>query len=65
MQTGQRIYKLTFQVADEAGLEREHGLGEASVPTKELQQPIAESAGSVKEEDTALAQRLRALRPAT
>lgn len=52
-------------MADEAGLEREHGLGEASVPTKELQQPIAESAGSVKEEDTALAQRLRALRPAT
>lgn len=52
-------------MADEAGLEREHGLGEAQVPTKELQQPISEEKGSVREEDTALAQRLRALRPAT
>ncbi|KAI9633165.1 Snf7 family [Dioszegia hungarica] len=60
-----QIDNLINQVADEAGLEREHGLGEASVPTKELQQPVAEAQGSVREEDTALAQRLRALRPAT
>lgn len=54
-------------MADEAGLEREHGLGVAQVPTKELQQPtaVSEERSAVREEDTALAQRLRALRPAT
>ncbi|WVQ72286.1 hypothetical protein IAR50_001836 [Cryptococcus sp. DSM 104548] len=53
---------LMQQVADEAGLEIQHGLGEASVPAKE---PTVNEGLANKEEDGMLAQRLRALRPAT
>nr|KIR86736.1 charged multivesicular body protein 1 [Cryptococcus tetragattii IND107] len=55
-----QVDSLMQQVADEAGLEIQHGLGEAKVPAKE---PTLGEA--TKEEDSNLAERLRALRPAT
>lgn len=50
---------LMQQVADEAGLEIQHGLGEAKVPTEQIATPQAEAP---LEEDGRLAERLRALR---
>lgn len=52
-----QVDSLMQQVADEAGLEIQHGLGEAKVPAKE---PTLGEA--TKEEDSNLAERLRALR---
>lgn len=52
-----QVDSLMLQVADEAGLEIQHGLGEAKVPAKE---PTLGEAS--KEEDSNLAERLRALR---
>nr|ODN87002.1 charged multivesicular body protein 1 [Cryptococcus depauperatus CBS 7841]ODO01264.1 charged multivesicular body protein 1 [Cryptococcus depauperatus CBS 7855] len=57
-----QVDHLMQQVADEAGLEIQHGLGEAKVPAKE---PSVGEASAAKEEDNSLAERLRALRPAT
>lgn len=54
---------LINQVADEAGLEVRHGLGEAQVPQQVPKETEVESAGKVAvEEDGKLADRLRALR---
>ncbi|WVF66588.1 hypothetical protein IAT40_001328 [Kwoniella sp. CBS 6097] len=63
-----QVDTLMQQVADENGLEIQHGLGEASVPNKELPAPtaaVSEASSVNKEEDGKLAERLRALRPAT
>ncbi|WWC57632.1 uncharacterized protein I303_100164 [Kwoniella dejecticola CBS 10117] len=59
-----QVDNLMQQVADEAGLEIQHGLGEASVPNKEPAPTQAQSESSLgnKEEDGKLAERLRALR---
>lgn len=57
-----QVDTLINQVADEAGLEIQHGLGEAKVPTEQIAAP-AQTEGAV-EEDGRLAERLRALRPA-
>ncbi|WVO16011.1 hypothetical protein L204_103676 [Cryptococcus depauperatus] len=54
-----QVDHLMQQVADEAGLEIQHGLGEAKVPAKE---PSVGEASAAKEEDNSLAERLRALR---
>ncbi|ORY27346.1 Snf7 family [Naematelia encephala] len=61
-----QVDQLMNQVADEAGLEIQHGLGEAKVPAsvpKETEAVPAKPVGV--EEDGRLADRLRALRPAT
>ncbi|WWC97535.1 hypothetical protein V866_004419 [Kwoniella sp. B9012] len=60
-----QVDNLMQQVADEAGLEIQHGLGEANVPVKEPAPSQTESSLGNKEEDGKLAERLRALRPAT
>lgn len=52
---------LINQVADEAGLEVEHGLGEAKVPNAVPAQQVADKEAPL-EEDGRLAERLRALR---
>ncbi|KLT42177.1 hypothetical protein CC85DRAFT_302558 [Cutaneotrichosporon oleaginosum] len=57
-----QVDSLINQVADEAGLEIQHGLGEAKVPTEQIAAP-AQTEGPM-EEDGRLAERLRALRPA-
>ncbi|BEI89170.1 uncharacterized protein CcaverHIS019_0205320 [Cutaneotrichosporon cavernicola] len=57
-----QVDSLINQVADEAGLEIQHGLGEAKVPTEQIATPAQTEAPM--EEDGHLAQRLRALRPA-
>ncbi|GMK54243.1 hypothetical protein CspeluHIS016_0108290 [Cutaneotrichosporon spelunceum] len=57
-----QVDSLINQVADEAGLEIQHGLGEAKVPTQQITTP-AQTEAPV-EEDGRLAERLRALRPA-
>lgn len=56
-------------VADEAGLEVQHGLGAVTAPTSNLATPnlVKDSPTGVaanEEQEDALAQRLRALRPA-
>lgn len=56
-----QVDSLINQVADEAGLEREHGLGENKVPNEVVEQ--RQDVGV--EEDTRLAERLRALRVST
>lgn len=56
-----QVDMLINQVADEAGLEIQHGLGEAKVPLQEVQ-PAKVQEGEVREEDGKLAERLRALR---
>jgi division protein CdvB (Snf7/Vps24/ESCRT-III family) len=53
-----QVDQLINQVADEAGLEIQHGLGEVKVPA----QPVEAGREEVKEEDGRLAERLRALR---
>jgi charged multivesicular body protein 1 len=53
---------LINQVADEAGLEIQHGLGEAKVPTQQVQVPAEAAKEAPMEEDGRLAERLRALR---
>ncbi|KAL7420341.1 Vacuolar-sorting protein SNF7 [Cryptotrichosporon argae] len=65
-----QVDALIGQVADEAGLEREQGLGAVKAPT-EVVAPQAQAqaqehaqAGPALEEDGRLAERLRALRPA-
>ncbi|OCF34840.1 charged multivesicular body protein 1 [Kwoniella heveanensis CBS 569] len=60
-----QVDTLMQQVADENGLEIQHGLGEANVPNKELLAPtpaVSEGNSVNKEEDGKLAERLRALR---
>ncbi|BEJ11947.1 hypothetical protein CspHIS471_0204070 [Cutaneotrichosporon sp. HIS471] len=57
-----QVDSLINQVADEAGLEIQHGLGEAKVPTEQIAAPAQTEAPM--EEDGRLAERLRALRPA-
>lgn len=54
---------LMQQVADEAGLEVQHGLGQTTVPSKEV--PAVQQTQKEDVKEDALAQRLRALRPAT
>lgn len=56
-----QVDSLINQVADEAGLEVEHGLGEAKVPNAVPAQSVAEKEAPL-EEDGRLAERLRALR---
>lgn len=56
-----QVDSLINQVADEAGLEIQHGLGEARVPNQEMQVPKVQER-EVREEDGKLAERLRALR---
>ncbi|MBW0469944.1 hypothetical protein O181_009659 [Austropuccinia psidii MF-1] len=56
---------LMQQVADEAGLELKHGLGEVQVPGTSVGVPEKENAINLETEEDPLAQRLRALRPAT
>ena len=51
---------LMQQMADEADIELQQNLGEAELPNKELN-----SKEKVTQEDDKLAERLRALRPAT
>lgn len=53
-----QVDQLINQVADEAGLEIQHGLGEAKVPEQVVEQKQDVSV----EEDGRLAERLRALR---
>jgi len=55
-----QVDSLINQVADEAGLEIQHGLGEAKVPSVVVEQKNQE--GVAVEEDGKLAERLRALR---
>lgn len=57
-----QVDSLINQVADEAGLEIQHGLGEAKVPTEQIASPAQAQAEAPKEEDGLLAERLRALR---
>lgn len=57
-----QVDSLINQVADEAGLEIQHGLGEAKVPTEAIAAPAQAEAAAPKEEDSRLAERLRALR---
>ena len=58
-----QVDSLINQVADEAGLEIQHGLGEANVPEQVPKETVVESEGKVAvEEDGKLAERLRALR---
>ncbi|CAD6575805.1 MAG: Vacuolar-sorting protein SNF7 [Tremellales sp. Tagirdzhanova-0007] len=59
-----QVDSLINQVADEAGLEVEHGLGVAQVPNAVPAQQVVEKEAPL-EEDGRLAERLRALRPAT
>jgi charged multivesicular body protein 1 len=56
-----QVDSLINQVADEAGLEVEHGLGEAKVPNAVLAQEVEQKEAPL-EEDGRLAERLRALR---
>ena len=56
-----QVDSLINQVADEAGLEVEHGLGVASVPNAVPAQQVMEKETPL-EEDGRLAERLRALR---
>lgn len=56
-----QVDSLINQVADEAGLEIQHGLGEVKVPSEQITAPAQPEA---VEEDGRLAERLRALRPA-
>jgi len=58
-----QVDQLINQVADEAGLEIQHGLGEAKVPTEQIASPAQTEAPM--EEDGRLAERLRALRVST
>lgn len=53
-----QVDQLINQVADEAGLEIQHGLGEVKVPAQAVEAGKEET----KEEDGKLAERLRALR---
>jgi hypothetical protein len=53
-----QVDQLINQVADEAGLEIQHGLGEVKVPAQAVEAGKEEA----KEEDGKLAERLRALR---
>jgi hypothetical protein len=53
-----QVDQLINQVADEAGLEIQHGLGEVKVPAQAVEAGKEEN----KEEDGKLAERLRALR---
>ena len=55
-----QVDTLINQVADENGLEIQHGLGETNVPA--IVPKEVESEGKVGEEDGRLADRLRALR---
>ncbi|KAK4686984.1 charged multivesicular body protein 1, partial [Tremellales sp. Uapishka_1] len=58
-----QVDSLINQVADEAGLEIQHGLGDVKVPAQQVE--VVEKEGAVRnEEDGKLADRLRALRPA-
>jgi charged multivesicular body protein 1 len=57
-----QVDSLINQVADEAGLEIQHGLGEAKVPTEQIATPAQAQTESPMEEDGRLAERLRALR---
>ncbi|ORX35055.1 Snf7 family [Kockovaella imperatae] len=59
-----QVDQLIDQVADEAGLEVRQGLGEAKVPAAVPKETESETRVAV-EEDGRLAERLRALRPAT
>lgn len=56
-----QVDSLINQVADEAGLEIQHGLKEAQVPSAPMEAP-KEATAVANEEDGKLAQRLRALR---
>jgi charged multivesicular body protein 1 len=58
-----QVDQLINQVADENGLEVQHGLGEAKVPNEVVEQKEAPQGVAVgAEEDGKLADRLRALR---
>ncbi len=57
-----QVDNLINQVADEAGLEREHALQAPGLPTKEPEVKVAAQQEKVGEEDGRLAERLRALR---
>lgn len=56
---------LMQQVADEAGLELKHGLGEVQVPNSSVGVTAQEPVINQEIPEDALAQRLKALRPAT
>lgn len=56
---------LMQQVADEAGLELKHGLGEAQVPKSSVGVTDQQAIANDQSAQDPLAQRLRALRPAT
>lgn len=55
-----QVDSLINQVADEAGLEIQHGLGEAKVPSEQI--AVTPQTEAPMEEDGRLAERLRALR---
>lgn len=53
------------QVADENGIELHHQLGEAALAGRVAELPTEAPRRAVSDKDDELAQRLRALRPAT
>jgi charged multivesicular body protein 1 len=58
-----QVDALMRQMAEEANIELQHDLAAKEVPAAELSSP--ERAPAIGEEDSKLADRLRALRPAT